>query len=212
MIAEEPEGVELVHPSRMFRTHTRDSAVQPVAMQLETHSPVALADTVPAAPNFFSLSDRVGRVRYFAYILGALTGCGLLLILIYIAAFLLPAGVGKLVSATSYIMIKSVVFPLIVFVMSIRRLHDLDLSGWWSLLALIPLVPIVLVLIPGKKEANRFGPVPAPNPTGLKLAAIVLPCALAGLYYYMLDINPKARITETPPVAARPGLRSYDAK
>ena len=196
----------------MFRSRTHDFAVQPVVTQLEIHSPVAFADTAPAVPNFFSLSDRVGRVRYLAYILGALTSCGLLLILIYIAAFLLPAGLGKLVSATSYIMIKSVIFPLIVFVMSIRRLHDLDLSGWWSLLALIPLVPIVLVLIPGKKEANRFGPVPAPNPTSLKLAAIVLPCALVGLYYYMLDINPKARIVETPPVAAKPALRSYDAK
>lgn len=181
-------------------------------MHLETHSPVIGPDNAPAAPRFFALSDRVGRVRYFTYILGALTGCGLLLILIYIAAFLLPVGLGKLVSATSYIMIKSVIFPLIVFVMSIRRLHDLDLSGWWSLLALIPLVPIVLVLIPGKKEANRFGPVPAPNPTSLKLAAIVLPCALVGLYYHMLEINPKARIAEPPAAGAKPGLRSYDAK
>jgi uncharacterized membrane protein YhaH (DUF805 family) len=196
----------------MFRSRAHDSAIQPVVMHLETHSPVTLAETAPAAPNFFSLSDRVGRVRYITYILGALTSCGLLLILIYIAAYLLPAGLGKLVSATSYIMIKSVIFPLIVFVMSIRRLHDLDLSGWWSLLALIPLVPIALVLIPGKKEANRFGPVPAPNPTSLKLAAIVLPCALVGLYYYMLEINPKARIVEAPAAGAKPALRSYDAK
>jgi uncharacterized membrane protein YhaH (DUF805 family) len=158
------------------------------------------------------LSDRVGRVRYFVYILGALTCCGLLLILIYIAAYLLPAGLGRLVSVTSYIMIKNVIFPLVVFVMSIRRLHDFDLSGWWSLLVLIPLVPIALVFIPGKKEANRFGPVPAPNPMRLKLAAVALPCALVGLYYYMLDINPKARSVQTPTVGTRPALRNYDAK
>jgi len=181
-------------------------------MHLEINTPVIRPDTTPAAPHFFSLSDRVGRVRYFTYILGALPGCGLLLILIYIAALLLPAGLGKLVSVTSYIMIKSVIFPLIVFVMSIRRLHDFDLSGWWSLLVLIPLVPIVLVFIPGKKEANRFGPVPAPNPASLKLAAIVLPCALVGLYYYMLDINPKARTAEAPAAGAKPSLRSYDPK
>ncbi len=179
---------------------------------METQPAFASPDTATAAPHFFSLSDRVGRVRYFTYILGALTGCGLLLILIYIAAYLLPAGLGKLVSVTSYIMIKSVVFPLIVFVMSIRRLHDFDLSGWWSLLALIPVVPIALVFIPGKKVANRFGPVPAPNPAGLKVAAVILPCALVGLYYYMLEINPKAKAGQAPAAASRPALRSYEAK
>lgn len=181
-------------------------------MRLENSSPVSGSINESATPHFFSLSDRVGRVRCFTYILAALTGCGLLLVLIYIAAFLMPAGLGKLVSVTSYIMIKSVIFPLVVFVMSIRRLHDFDLSGWWSLLVLIPLVPIVLVFIPGKKEANRFGPVPAPNPTSLKLVAIVLPCALVGLYYYMLEINPKARPAQTPATDAKPALRSYEAK
>ena len=196
----------------MFRNRGCDSSVEPVTMHLDTNSPAAAPETTPAAPHFFSLSDRVGRVRYFTYILGALTACGLLLILIYIAAYLLPAGLGKLVSVTSYIMIKSVVFPLVVFVMSIRRLHDFDLSGWWSLLALIPVVPIVLVFIPGKKEANRFGPVPAPNPTGLKVAAVILPCVLVGLYYYMLEINPRAKAVQTPEAASRPALRSYEAK
>ena len=181
-------------------------------MHLETQPPFAGPDTATAAPHFFSLSDRVGRVRCFTYILGALTACGFLLILIYIAAYLLPAGLGKLVSVTSYIMIKSVVFPLIVFVMTIRRLHDFDLSGWWSLLALIPVVPIALVFIPGKMEANRFGPAPAPNPTGLKVVAVILPCALVGLYYYMLEINPKARTVQTPAAGSKPALRSYDAK
>jgi uncharacterized membrane protein YhaH (DUF805 family) len=181
-------------------------------MHLDTYSPVVAAETSPAAPHFFSLSDRVGRVRYFTYILGALSGCGLLLIIIYIAAYLLPAGLGKLVSVTSYIMIKSVVFPLIVFVMSIRRLHDFDLSGWWSLLVLIPLVPIALVFIPGRKEANRFGPAPAPNPTSLNVAAVILPCALVGLYYYMLEINPKARTVPAPAAGSKPALRGYEAK
>ena len=196
----------------MSLSRAHDSSVEPVTIHLETHSPVAPPETTPVAPHFFSLSDRVGRVRYFTYILGALTGCGVLLILIYIAAYLLPAGLGKLVSVTSYIMIKSVVFPLIVFVMSIRRLHDFDLSGWWSLLALIPVVPIALVFIPGKKVANRFGPAPAPNPTGLKVAAVILPCALVGLYYYMLEINPKAKAVQAPAAGSKPALRSYDAK
>ncbi|UNU73543.1 DnaJ domain-containing protein [Moraxella nasovis] len=36
----------------------------------------------------------------------------------------------------------------------IKRLHDCNHSGWWSL---IPLLPIVLLFLPPSKGANRFG-------------------------------------------------------
>ena len=43
----------------------------------------------------------------------------------------------------------------------VRRLHDIDKSGWWSLLYLVPLIgPIVLLvwsLINGTVGENRFG-------------------------------------------------------
>jgi uncharacterized membrane protein YhaH (DUF805 family) len=181
-------------------------------MHLETQPPFAGPDTATAAPHFFSLSDRVGRVRYFTYILGALTACGLLLILIYIAAYLLPAGLGKLVSVTSYIMIKSVVFPLIVFVMSIRRLHDFDLSGWWSLLALIPVVPIALVFIPGQEGSQSFRSRAGTQSDRTESRRGDPALRAGGLYYYMLEINPKARTGQTPAAGSKPALRSYDAK
>lgn len=42
-----------------------------------------------------------------------------------------------------------------------RRLHDIDRSGWWQLIALIPLLGWVLMIYwcvqPGK-EPNRFAP------------------------------------------------------
>lgn len=47
-----------------------------------------------------------------------------------------------------------------------RRLHDTDRSGWWLLIALVPIVGIIVLLVfacldstPGE---NRFGP----NPKG----------------------------------------------
>ncbi|KAA9007797.1 DUF805 domain-containing protein [Histidinibacterium aquaticum] len=47
---------------------------------------------------------------------------------------------------------------------TVRRLHDLDKSGWFALLLLIPIVNIVLILIwftqPGTKGPNRYGPDP----------------------------------------------------
>jgi len=183
-----------------------------LAVQSESNSPVIPRDSIAATPRFFSLSDRVGRLRYLVYILGALSACFFLLVFVYSVAYLLPAGLGKLVSTTSYIMVKSVVFPLIVFVMSIRRLHDFNLSGWWSLLVLIPLVPFALVVIPGKKEANRFGPAPAPNPNSLKVAAVFLPCALFGLYFSSPGNDAKKRILEAPTAQGQPALRNYDAR
>ena len=46
-----------------------------------------------------------------------------------------------------------------------RRLHDIDRSGWWFLLVLIPVIGwIVLVvwhLTPGTQGPNRFGPHPS---------------------------------------------------
>lgn len=42
-----------------------------------------------------------------------------------------------------------------------RRLHDLNMSGWWQLLFLIPyvgsLVIFIFTLLPGTKGVNRFG-------------------------------------------------------
>ena len=50
---------------------------------------------------------------------------------------------------------------------SARRLHDTDRSGWWMLIALIPLVGWIILLVflcnDSKPGANRFGA----NPKGL---------------------------------------------
>jgi uncharacterized membrane protein YhaH (DUF805 family) len=51
---------------------------------------------------------------------------------------------------------------------SVRRLHDLDKSGWWLLIGLIPLVGAIILLVwfcsRGTGGANRFGAGPlSPN-------------------------------------------------
>jgi uncharacterized membrane protein YhaH (DUF805 family) len=59
--------------------------------------------------------------------------------------------------------------PLIA--VSVRRLHDANLSGWWILMLFVPLANLVFVLSfktrasdPGE---NRYGPSPNPEPTGV---------------------------------------------
>jgi uncharacterized membrane protein YhaH (DUF805 family) len=44
---------------------------------------------------------------------------------------------------------------------SVRRLHDIDRTGWWILLVLIPLIGAIILIIwycqKGTPGANRFG-------------------------------------------------------
>lgn len=49
--------------------------------------------------------------------------------------------------------------------MTVRRIHDLGLSGWFCLLILLPyvggLITLVFSLLPSQKHENKWGPVPA---------------------------------------------------
>lgn len=44
----------------------------------------------------------------------------------------------------------------------VRRLHDIDKSGWWLFIALIPLVGVIILIVwlvqSGTPGPNRFGP------------------------------------------------------
>ena len=46
----------------------------------------------------------------------------------------------------------------------VRRLHDINTSGFWIFIGLLPLIGglvlLVLSLVPGTRGANRFGPDP----------------------------------------------------
>lgn len=58
------------------------------------------------------------------------------------------------------IAVAGLLLPL--FSVGARRLHDSSHSGWWQLLALIPvagwLVLLIFFLLPGDEDENRFGP------------------------------------------------------
>ena len=64
--------------------------------------------------------------------------------------------------------ITTTIFALAVLLpglaVAVRRLHDLDRSGWWVLLALIPLIGAIVLLVwfcaRGTEGSNRFGPDP----------------------------------------------------
>jgi uncharacterized membrane protein YhaH (DUF805 family) len=56
----------------------------------------------------------------------------------------------------------AIIIPSIA--VSVRRLHDIDRTGWWVLISLVPvigtLVLLVFAVLDGTPGENRFGPNP----------------------------------------------------
>lgn len=74
-----------------------------------------------------------------------------------------------LLTVVDYMIFKMEALSLILALVSIipslavgaRRLHDIDKSGWWQLLYLIPIIGWIVMLVfnvtKGTEGANRFG-------------------------------------------------------
>jgi len=71
-------------------------------------------------------------------------------------------------SAVSNIGLLSGIYSLAVLIptlaVMVRRLHDIDRTGWWILINLIPLIGTIVLLVfaltPGTPGSNQYGPDP----------------------------------------------------
>lgn len=73
--------------------------------------------------------------------------------------FLVSAAVSMVSATLSGLFSLAVLLPNIS--VAARRLHDIDRSGWFQLVALIPLIGWILMIywcVQDSKEPNRFGP------------------------------------------------------
>ncbi len=122
---------------------------------------------------------RIGRVRYIlhgigyyiliAVLFGAITA-GL------VAALGPSSPVVTALKAASYVAMLAVVLML-----GVQRAHDFDASGWWALLALVPLVNLLFWFVPGTDGENRFGKKTPPNTTSNVVLLILLPLVFIGI-------------------------------
>ena len=133
-------------------------------------------------PKLFAFSGRIGRLRYLAYL------SALYLLMGVAFAVLTPAmpmffggGEGGVLSFV-IIAIGAVLYIAIVvlsFAFGRRRLNDLNRSGWWMLLFIIPIISLLLVIymifFPGSETTNDFGPAPAENGLIVKILGWILP-------------------------------------
>lgn len=120
--------------------------------------------------NLFSVAGRIGRVRYLGYSMGL--------------AFLIML-VGGILSALTFPVVLVPAYVAMVYVnfmLSIKRSHDFNVTGWLSLLIFVPLVNFLFVFVPGTDGPNRFGNKTAPNGNaGVIVIAVVVGIMLVGI-------------------------------
>lgn len=141
-----------------------------------------------------SLTGRIGRLRYIAW--GVL---GNLLIVLLAALYLLLSGAltqGTAIAGSSVSLLVTAVFGLLPLLWILRitvlRLHDLELSGYWLLAMLVPggiasiltsmtlaaifmiaaaIGVIALAVLPGYADTNDYGHPPGENSIWVILGA-----------------------------------------
>jgi uncharacterized membrane protein YhaH (DUF805 family) len=114
----------------------------------------------------FAVSGRIGRARYIVYNIVV----SLLLMFVAGAATAFLGDFGVAVLTVAYIAMF-----VISIMLTIQRSHDFNMSGWFSLLALVPLVNLMFWFIPGTDGPNRFGAKTPPNSTGVIVGVWIVP-------------------------------------
>ncbi len=119
----------------------------------------------------FSAKGRIGRLRYWGYLLT-----------LYLLCLVLAGILGGIAGYTGHMAMSSVLgvvamvpYFIGIVLLSIQRSHDMDWSGWSALLALIPFVALVWIFKRGTDGRNRFGAPPPPNPLLVKIVAWIVP-------------------------------------
>jgi uncharacterized membrane protein YhaH (DUF805 family) len=114
---------------------------------------------VEALKKYAVFSGRSRRKEYWYFALFVIIISFVLSIIdLLTGAYARTVGVGLLSSIFSL----AVLIPSIA--VTVRRLHDIDRSGWWLLIALVPLVGWIVLLVFSVQEStpgsNRYGPNP----------------------------------------------------
>ncbi len=163
----------------------------------------------------FTIRGRMGRAYYVIYSMGFGTlmqlVLGVFVLMIAATNHELLIGIGGLI-----VIALSLVTWVLLIIWTIRRANDADLSGWISVLALIPFVYPVFWFIPGTKGPNKYGPAPKRGPLGLAIAigAILPAIFIAGVLAAIAipayqDYTQRAQVGEC--MAASVGVRQWVA-
>ena len=100
---------------------------------------------------YADFNGRAPRSEYWWWVLGYAIA--------YIAAAIIGSILGRIGMFLPLLVVLAVIIPTIA--VGIRRLHDIDKSGWWLLLGLVPfvggLILIYFFVQKGTTGPNQFG-------------------------------------------------------
>ena len=111
--------------------------------------------------NYANLNGRASRSEYWWFVLFNF--------IVNIVTFVIDLTLGSMITYDmGYVgLIAFLALLLPTVSVSVRRLHDIGKSGWWILLAIIPIVNfigifviIVFTIMEGEEQHNQYGNVP----------------------------------------------------
>lgn len=109
--------------------------------------------------DFFTGAGRVGRLKH----VGISLGLGVVNVVLLFAMASTDPLTGEATIPASYLLV-GLGFGWLGWANSIRRVHDLGRSGWFTLWTLVPLAGLVAALyimfMPGDPNSNPYGPSP----------------------------------------------------
>jgi uncharacterized protein len=119
---------------------------------------------MPLGQLLFGFQGRIGRLTYWVaslLVFGAAVG------LLFVITVWFPDLDLQELSASESLAILIVMIPFnwVNLAIQTKRWHDRNLSGWWSLIHLVPFLGAIYALVecgfrPGNPGTNRFGPSP----------------------------------------------------
>ena len=116
---------------------------------------MTFTDSIKTCLNkYATFSGRASRSEYWWFYL--------FFILLYVGLAILSVVVSEIFSFGMILVLLGLLLPSIAA--SIRRLHDVDKSGWWMLISIVPLFGLILIYFlsaEGSSGDNQFGPAPA---------------------------------------------------
>ena len=114
---------------------------------------------------YFDFSGRASRSEFWWMYLGMM-GLQIGMVIVFVIMGLILGEVGALLGMV-IVLLLSLALLLPILGATVRRLHDGGKSGWWYLLALIPIVNfigvwviLVFLIMDGQPGDNQYGPVP----------------------------------------------------
>ncbi len=127
---------------------------------------------------WYSITGRISRLQFAGSVLACLIPQIIWQVVLLITAIAIIFGsrgtyleglptyfsivviIGLLVTFVPFFVYSSIIYPM-------RRLHDLNQSGWWALLSLVPYINyaflLYLAIVEGSEEYNQYGAPPKPN-------------------------------------------------